>query len=191
MDNKKKKKFKKAAIIIIVCILVIGLGTLGGIQYVTSAGNVKHASNEIVLSSEGSTRTALVIYQPGRSDFAKSIAENLAKGLNDSGYEVTINYPGDFLSADLGDYDIVALGTTVYNGNFSPVLGDYVSNIRNIDNSKVLIYSTGMMTDNTSELEGLNNLLYRKADYSEKFLSNQQETEVKRAYELGSSLGDS
>lgn len=191
MGDGKKKTLKKAVIIIVVGIVIIGLGTLGGIQYVTSAGNVKHASNEIILPAEDSTRAALVIYQPGRSEFAKDIADNLAKGLNDSGYQVTINYPGEFLPSDLGAYDIVAFGTTVYNGNFSPVLGDYVSGITNIDNGKVLIYSTGMMTDNSTELDGLSNLLYRKADYQEKFYSNKQETELKRAYEFGSSLGKS
>jgi flavodoxin len=189
MGEVKKKRLKKAALVLVVCIVFIGLGTFGGIQYVTGAGNVKHDSNETILPSQESSLSALVIYQPGRSEFSKDIAYNLAKGLNDTGYEVTINYPGEFLPSDLGNYDIVALGTTVYNGNFSPVLGDYVSGIKNLDNSKVLIYSTGMMTDNTSELDGLSKLLYRKADYQEKFYSNEQETEVTRAYEFGSSLG--
>lgn len=190
MGDVKKKRLKKAALVIVVTIVIIGLGSFAGIQYVTSAGNVKHKSNETILPSQGSSLSAFVIYQPGRSEFAKDIANNLAKGLNDSGYEVTINYPGEFLPSDLGDYDIIALGTTVYNGNFSPVLGDYISGIKNIDNSKVLIYSTGMMTDNTSELDGLSKLLYRKADYLEKFYSNEQETEVKRAYEFGASIGE-
>lgn len=191
MGKSNRKGLKKAFLILGVCIVVMGLGTLGGTLYVTSAGNVKHKSNEIVLPGTDSNRNALIIYQPGRSEFGADIANNLAKGLNDSGYEVTINYPGDFLSGNLEEYEIVALGTTVYNGEFSPVLGDYVSAIKNIENSKILIYSTGMMTDNTSELDELNKLLYRKADYLEKFLSNQEESEIKRAYDLGISLGGS
>jgi menaquinone-dependent protoporphyrinogen IX oxidase len=191
MGKSNRKGRKKAILILIICIVVIGLGTLGGTLYVTSAGNVKHKSNEIILPGTDSNRNALIIYQPGRSEFGTTIATNLAKGLNESGYEVTINYPGDFLSENLEEYEIVAFGTTVYNGEFSPVLGDYISAIKNIDNSKILIYSTGMMTDNTSELDELSKLLYRKADYMEKFLSNQEESEVKRAYDLGITLGGS
>ncbi|MPW25445.1 hypothetical protein GC105_06560 [Alkalibaculum sp. M08DMB] len=190
MGKIKMKKWKKACIIVIICILVIGLGSLGGMMYVTSAQSVEHSSNEIVLPSDENGKTALVIYQPGRSEFAKNISDSIAKGLNDSGYEVTIDYPGEYLPTDIGQYDIVAFGTTAYYGEFSPILGNYMSEIKNIDNSTLLIYSTGMIKDNFTELEGLNKLLHREADYLEKFISNEEESEIKRAYTLGSELGN-
>lgn len=184
------KKGKKILITIVIIIAVIILGCVITYKWIESAGSREHKSIEKVLKGDGSGKKALLVYQPTNTDFAKKIADNLAKGVNEAGYEVTINYPGDFLPKDLSEYNLIVFGSTVYESKYSKVLGEYISSVTNFGDAKVMVYSTGMVPDVRTELDDLSKLIDNGADYLEKFDVNNKETEIKRALEVGQTIDE-
>jgi len=112
--------------------------------FIISANDNKNKSNEVILNSKNSeSKKAIVIYQPSRTSVVKDLAYQFAKGLNDKGYEVTINYPGDFLDADLSKYSIIVFGTPVYIGTPSKVLIEYINRIKNVSDKKIISFISG------------------------------------------------
>lgn len=184
------KKGKKILLTIVIVIAVIILGCVIAYKWIEGAGSREHKSIEKVLKGDGSGKKALVVYQPSNTDFAKKVADNLAKGINEAGYDVTINCPGDFLPTDLSEYNLLVFGSTVYESKYSKVLGDYISSVTNFGDAKIMVYSTGMVPDVRAELDDLSKLFVNGADYLEKFDVNNKETEIKRALEVGQAIGE-
>lgn len=157
MNNKqiKGKKSKKKIIFIILGVLflaiVVGIGYLAS---VVTCINKEHKPNEIVLGD--GEKTALLIYEPSNSNTAEEITLSVAQIMVDHGYTVTINYPSKELSYDWEKYDVIALGSPVYTGKVSPVLGDYVK--RNpVENKNIILYAMGaMIAEDNEEINEMN-----------------------------------
>ncbi|HIE5420304.1 flavodoxin domain-containing protein [Clostridium botulinum] len=94
-------------------------------------GNSKdYGENSKVLKSDKvSNKKALVVYQPSKSKLTEKIAEQIAQGIQDEGYEVTINYPGKHMIEDISQYSIIVFGSPVYVGETSSTLADYMKSI--------------------------------------------------------------
>lgn len=145
-----------------------------------SAGN----HQRILQSAAGTGKKAIVIYQPALTDVTAKAAEQVAKGLNDSGFEVTLNNPGSYLSADLSPYQVVVFGSPVYGGKLSPVLLDYMKTARIQPDQKVILFDTGA-SDRSEELDGAASLLKGIKDIKTiKFMANAKDADT-RAYQLG------
>lgn len=59
-------------------------------------------------------RRALVIYNPGLSDFQRSLALAFARGLADAGWRVDTTTTSQRTPATPGNYDLLAIGTNTY-----------------------------------------------------------------------------
>lgn len=148
-------------------------------------------NKETIFKSEKSTgKEALVIYQNCRSEFPKEIAESFATGLNNKGFNVTVNTAGDFLPKDVSKYDVVILGGAVIAGNLGNPLKEYAKSIENFGNAKVVLFSTGGQADNIIEIDSLENLLSKKSSQKVKFAYSDKENSKIKAIELGEKLGN-
>jgi len=136
---------KKIAKVIVAVIAVIAALFVGFFFITISYNNEYKGDFKEVLKSTAAApaKKAIVIYQPSKHGTSAKIAKRLAEGLNSSGYEVTLSYPGAHLPASLGEYDIVAFGTPVYFGQISLALTDYMERSTDLAGKKVLIYSVG------------------------------------------------
>jgi len=121
---------------------------------VSSNNREKGAYSKVLAGPDASAPKALVVYQPTISGTGKTIAEQLAAGLQAAGYEVTIAYPTAKLSADISAYSVVIFGSSVYAGQPSSALSKYMNRIADYSGKKVAIYSIGS-ADNTPELDVL------------------------------------
>lgn len=121
---------------------------------VSSNNRDKGEYSKVLAVPDSSAPKALVVYQPTISGTGKTIAEQLAAGLNAAGYEVTITYPAAKMSADISAYSIVTFGSSVYVGQPSSVLTKYMDRIADYSGKKVALYSIGS-ADNTPELDVL------------------------------------
>jgi flavodoxin len=170
-----------------VVLLIVGM--MAVMFFLTSSNNAyKGEYTNVLKSTAPSAKKALVVYQPSRSkEFAK-IADQLAKGLNESGYEVTVSYPGKHLSADVKDYSVLAFGSPIYMGKPSTALTDYMKQIKDFSNKRVIAFSIGSL-ESTTEFEIFKTNLSGGEIYKQiKFIAKDKSDEEK-AYKLGLEVG--
>jgi flavorubredoxin len=174
--------------IVITILAFIVLSQLSRWCFSTSLNTQTGSKAEVLSSSRQSPKKALIIYQPGISDISSRIAHQIARGLNDGGYMVTLNYPGDHLSADVSKYSLLIFGSPVYSGQPSKALTDYMSKIKATSSGRIALYSTGgfkfYMELDTME-KSLNGMkAYKKIKF---FTSAKKENDIV-AYGLGKEL---
>ena len=142
----------------------------------------------VIKSNAKDAPKALIVFQPAKSNASIKVAEQMARGLNEAGYEVTLTYPGKHLSSDLSQYSLVAFGSPVFFGRPSEAIINAAKQMKELPDKKVIIYSVGM-ADETSELDIMKQSLNGKEpDYKSKFKVN-DEARDKKAYELGLKAG--
>ncbi|SHI93346.1 Flavodoxin domain-containing protein [Clostridium cavendishii DSM 21758] len=143
-------------------------------------------NNKIMKSNRSNTKKALVIYQPSRFKVTDKIAEKIAGGIKDEGYDVTLNYPGSHLSNDISQYSIVVFGSPVYIGQISSTLTDYMKRIKNYEDKKVLIFATGSQLNNGEVDKIGENLSTIKATEKINFKNGNKDED--KAYEIGKKI---
>jgi flavodoxin len=183
------KIFKRilAGLGIFIGVIILLAGT--SFLVLSSANSSKGSHEEVLKSTQDSPKKALVVYQPSLSSFSGDMAHQIAKGLNDNGFEVTLNNPGDYMPSDLSQYDVVVFGSPVYAGKVSKALTDYMAKITALPSGKIVLYSTGGMLDNTIELDKMDELLNGTAAYNKiKFDANDKSGSAGLAYSLGVEL---
>lgn len=148
----KKKK------IILACIAVVLIGVIGWAYWVVSVNSkVFDDIYTEYASSQVNAKNAILIYQPSRTSFSEDVATDIAKGLNDSGCNVTLTTANDKLTKDLSKYQIIVFGTPIYMGQYSSTIKEYVKSIENYGEAEVFFYCIGML-ESTGELESMKNL---------------------------------
>lgn len=141
---------------------------------------------EILKSLPETSNRALVVYQPSVTPASSDVAHAIAKGLNDSGFEVLLSTPGKHLSTDMSDYSVIVLGSPNYGGSVAEPLTNYVKQISDFTGKKVILYSTSGGVEIMSELEKLKELLHGAEPYKlVKFQFNETEKNKAAAYQLG------
>lgn len=184
------KKLFKVLLIIVLVLLGLGVAFRFGVEqyyrWVIKANVIEHKDSEEVLkSTNANAKKALVIYQPSRTDKVKVLAYEIAKGINEQGYEVTLNYPGKFLPTDISEYSIIVFGTPVYETHPSSVLLDYMRSIKDCSEQKVILFASGYLKD-TPELNTMKAALKGATPFAAiKYQQSSKEQNIKDAYELG------
>ena len=145
-----------------------------------SAGN----HEKILKAGAGSSKKALVLFQPSLSSVTKKTAFKIAKGLHDTGYEVTVNNPGEHISNDMSQYAVVAFGCPVYGGKLSPVLLDTIKSAKLLPAQKLFVFVTGGV-GTTAELESATSLITGTQNIKAvKYVVSNRDFE-REAYQLG------
>jgi len=170
-------------------LIVLFISVMLVFAWFAKANSKKHGDNAKTLKSDKmNAKKALVVYQPSRGKLTRKIAEEIAKGINAAGYEVTINYPGEHMDKDISKYSIVVFGSPVYMGQTSSVLADYMKSIKNISNEKILLFATGGQLSN-GEIDKMEQQLgSRKATEKVGFKSGKEEET--KAYEIGKRIAE-
>lgn len=183
--------FKKILLSIVAVILLVIVSAISTIIIFKSGVDSKRPSQETIMKSKQSNgKEALIIFQNSRSEFPKEISASFATGLNNKGFNVTINTAGDFLPKDVSKYNVVILGGAVLAGSLGSPLQEYAKTIETFGNAKVLLYSTGAGLDNLDELDNLEKLLSKKPEQKVKFLYSDKENSKAKAVSLGEELGN-
>lgn len=149
------KKILKAIVFTFLAIILLGMLWFA---WASHANKTEHKSNPINYESKKEeAKKALLVYQKSRTSFSNNLAVSVAESLSENGYNVLMNYPGDYLSKDLSEYDLLIFQSPVYMATPSPVLTDYIKSIENYGDAKVIFYSTGML-DTTEEFASIEEL---------------------------------
>lgn len=180
----------KVLLSIVLGIVALFIATMIFFFVLVHLNNTEKGNKAIILNTNSAPHSkALIVYQPSlMSASTKNVTYSLAKGLNSKGYDVTIAYPGKYLSTDLSSYKVVIFGSPVYIGQTSSVLNDYIKSVKNLKDQKILLFVTGGAEDS----EQLNNLekffTNTKSPIKISFKYNDKENETK-AFNLGSEIG--
>lgn len=145
------KTMPKVLIVIAVLVVIIVIMVLCGLRLM----KVRHGGKHEVLEGESGAPRALVVYQPSLTSAAGDVARWIAEGLNEGGYEVTLNRPGYHLSADISAYDVIVLGGPNYGSNFPEALFEYVDRIEDFGGKRVILFCTAGSSEGKTELEKL------------------------------------
>lgn len=182
---------KKTLLIIEIIFGVLVLCAVLFVLVVLSTNLSKGNHNEVLQSEEKPLRKALIVYQPSISNISSQMAHQIAKGLNDGGYEVTLNYPGKHLPVDISDYQLVVFGSAAYYSQPSKALIDYMFSINNNTQGNIVLYSTGTVPNSLKELDTMEKSLNGLEPYKKvKFDVNAKNGNDKVAYELGKELSN-
>lgn len=171
-------------LLILIVVLIVTMVALIG-----SVNKPKAGKETILQSKNASYKSALIIYQPSMSDVTSLMANSIAKGLNDEGYQVTLNYPGKDLSLDISKYSLIIFGSPTYMGKPSTVVTDYISKIKDFSSKRIVLFSTGSAASNKDELETMEKSLNGIKAYKKiKFISGSKKESENIAYNLGKEL---
>lgn len=91
-----------------------------------------------VLNPTGS-RTALIVYHPGRSGFPKLIHDAFAEGLASAGWRVEITTASSHATTDLSSYDLLVLGTPTYNWLPSQPIQQYLQGLGDLRGKPTIV----------------------------------------------------
>lgn len=157
-----------------------------------NSANASKGDHEEILRarpSQASPKKALVVYQPSFTSISGDAAHRIAKGLNNGGFEMTLNNPGDFLETDLSQYAVVVFGSPVYAGKASKALTGYMEKTTGFSACKIALYSTGASIDKSPELDKMEGALNGAAVVKKvKFDVNDKEQADTLAYDFGAEL---
>jgi len=180
------KKILAGIGILIGALILFMILSVAAMKYVVSSE--KGNNEKILSSSQVNAKKALIVYQPGLTNFPGKIAEQIAKGLNESGYEVTLNYPGKHLSTDTSMYSLVVFGSPIYTSQTSTALTEYMSKISYSQSTRIVLFNTGG-TEETAVLDTMEKSLNGIKAYKKvKFYLSAKEEGAKDAYALGQEL---
>ena len=138
-----KKVLIGILIFIGVIVLIIALFAAVLVFVVTRNNADRGEYAKVMAASAADAPKALVVYQPSPSSTGKKIAEKIAAGLSDSGYEVTLSYPSTKLSPDVSQYQIIICGSSVFAGQPSKALLNYVASVEDFAGKTLVLYSVG------------------------------------------------
>lgn len=137
-----RKKNVKA---IVLCFVMLFVLIICWFIWSFRANKIHYKNSPIQYTSETAAKKALIIYQKGRSSLSSAVAGEIASGLKKDDYDVLVNHPGDFLPADLSEYDLVMFGSPVYVSSLSPVLEEYIKSVDYFGNAEIIYYTTGVL----------------------------------------------
>lgn len=132
---------------ILLTVLAVIVVFIGSVVWIVKANDKENKDNAVSFDKGNSSKTALIVYQNGRSSFSKDVGENIAKGLSEDGYKVITNQPGDYLEKDLSKYDLVIFGSPIYAGQTSSQIKKYADSVKNYGKAQVICYCLGAGKD--------------------------------------------
>ncbi len=173
--------------IIIAAVSLIVLSQGMRFAFLCSLNTKKGSREEVLLGDGNASMKALIVYQPGITGFTHEMAHRIAAGLNDKGYEVTLNHPGPYLSSDVSQYALVVFCSPVYSGQPSKALTDYMSAVKTSPSCRIVLISTGGFKY-YMELDAMERSLRGTKAYKKvKFITGESDND-RSAYHLGLEL---
>ncbi|PKL66273.1 MAG: hypothetical protein CVV28_11790 [Methanobacteriales archaeon HGW-Methanobacteriales-1] len=172
------KKIAKIAGISLAIILISLFSVMGVIIYDVMSYT---ANGFETFSAEGNvTGNALVVYAPGISGQSSNAALNIAKELQNKGYNVDLVGINNAKAKNTSIYELIIVGGPIYAGKASSSVQAYLNNLKPSKGTKIAVFATGSDKDvmkNSkllrSEVAPLNNSNSFKIDAVGKFVSGE------------------
>jgi hypothetical protein len=150
--QKRRKKILLSTLLIVLAALV----SVGGyMEY--SVYREKSASTEILNPSVA--KTALVIYHPGLTDFARNITYTYAEGLASKGWRVEIATASPQAPTNISKYSLLVLCWAIYDFNPAPTITAQIHRIGNLNGVNTTIIAIGGGLDPLNAPKAMNKIV--------------------------------
>lgn len=91
---------------------------------------------------DGTAGKALMVYQPGLTDFQAKVTAGFGEGLAEAGWRVFTTTASDQAPSELAGYDVVVLGAPVYGGAPGKPLTRYIERVSDFADKPVIVLLT-------------------------------------------------
>lgn len=150
-----QKRWKK----ILLTTLLIILAVFASIGAYLEYSVYREITSTETLNNSGS-KTALLIYHPGLTNFAKDVACAYADGLVSSGWRVEVTTVSQQAPTDLPEYSLLVLCWPIYDLNPGSSITNYVHRIGNLQGINTTIITVGGGIDPLNASEAMNNTVH-------------------------------
>lgn len=147
---KKRGKKRMLTTLLIVSAVLVGVGA-----YLEYSVFREVASTEI-LNNSGS-KTALLIYHPGLTSYAKDVAYGYAEGLVTNNWRVEVVTASQQAPTNLSQYSLLVLCWAIYDFNPAPTITNYLHRVGDLQNINSAIITIGGGLDPLNAKEAMNN----------------------------------
>lgn len=147
-----QKRWKK----IMLTTLLIILAVFAGIGAYFEYSVYREITSMETLNNSGS-KTALLIYHPGLTSFAKDVAYTYADGLVTNGWRVEVATVSKQAPKDLSQYSLIVLCWAIYDLNPAPTITNYLHRIGDLQEMNTTIITIGGGLDPLNAKEAMNN----------------------------------
>lgn len=126
--------------IAVAAVLVIIAGSLFWVMTSITRETVSEVST---LNAGGGAGRALLVYQPGMSDFPERTVMAFADGLAAAGWAIDRTTASSKAPVNVADYQLIVLGSPIYAGAPAKPLSDYIARVGDFGGRPVAIVLAG------------------------------------------------
>ena len=149
-----RKAFK--IIIAIFVAIIIVVAALGAIVFLDVAAYTATGSKTLTPTGT-SIGKAIVIYDPGLTGAAKTVADKVASDLQAQNYTVTLAGIKSSAAAHTAGYSIIVVGGPVYAGSPTASVKDTLNNLKPDQGTKVGVFGSGQGATTPSDVAMIKN----------------------------------
>jgi hypothetical protein len=181
----------KQIIFVIVFILIAAFVAFGTFAGLLMSGIIsREIVSEIDVKNADGSKTALIVYQPGFSNFPRDAVYAFADGLASSSWRVEVTTASPQAPSDLSKYSMLALAYPVYGGTAGTAAVNYVNRVGDLNGIDTVIIACGggdsgenMNPPLKQQVQAANGTFYNGLS-----LSNQDSSAMEIARQAGSSI---
>lgn len=119
------------------------VAVVGVTIWFTIAITAEHPTSVTAAGGAGTAGRALVVYQPGMSDFPERIVGSFVAGMTEAGWAVDRTTASSQAPTDLSGHDLLVLAGPIYAGKPAKPLGDYIVRLGPLAGRRVALILTG------------------------------------------------
>ena len=140
------RKILKIILLVLVVIVIVGAAiiALSSSDVAASAAT----GSQILTPSGTSVGKALVVYDPGLTGAAKSIADKIAVDLQVKGYTVVFAGIKSSAAKNAEGYSVIVVGGPIYGGTAARSVQNYLSGLSPAQGAKIGVFGSGDFTTN-------------------------------------------
>ncbi len=149
-----RKAFK--IIVAVFAAVIVVIAALGAIVFLDVAAYTATGSQTLTPTGT-SVGKAIVIYDPGLSGTAKTVADKIAIDLQAQNYTVTLAGIKSSAATHTAGYGIIVVGGPVYAGSPTTSVKDTLDNLKPDEGAKVGVFGSGQGATSPSDVSMIRN----------------------------------
>ncbi len=150
-----QKRWKR----ILLAILLVVLAVLGSLAAYFEYSVYHETPTDLQVLNVDGAKTALVIYHPGLTDFAKNVTYTYAEALASVGWRVEITTPSTQAPTDISKYQLLVLCWTIYDFNPAPTITNQIHRLGNLNGVDTAIIIIGGGLDPLNVKDSMNRIV--------------------------------
>jgi hypothetical protein len=139
--------------------LLVTLAVLGSAAAYFEYSVYQETPTDLQILNADGANNALVIYQPGLTDYAKNMTYTYAESLAKAGWRVEITTPSRQAPTDISKYQLLVLCWAIYDFNPAPTITNQIHRLGNLNGVDTAIIIIGGGLDPLNVKDSMNRIV--------------------------------